>query len=881
MTMLEPLLHRRGDAARRGGARGVAGGADGARGRRRSPRSCSSASPAASRSSAAAGNNGGDGRVCARVLREARPRGRRSSTAFGELGEPDVIVDALLGIGLQRGAARGRGADDRADQRARAAGRRGRRPLGRQRLDGRGRRARPCARRRRSPSARPRSGSPSRPGASTPARSQVAPIGLEPREHEHALVPASVLARRAAQERASTKYRAGLGARRRRLARAHRRADARGARRVPRRRGLRRRRRARVDAAGARGAAARGRQAAAARGHAGRLLPRAADARPRGGRAGGRRRDRAGARPQRRHASSSSAILLERLDVPVVLDADALWELEPFARAAPTVLTPHAGELARLLGVDAPRDRRAPARRRPPRRVAVRLGRAAQGRGHARRRAARGGARRGYGTPALATAGSGDVLTGDRRRVPRERRRAAARRGRGRRRARRRLASSSTAGRASSPRTCCPACSARWPGTGCSARRSSEIGTQRDHDRPRRAAPQRAALLRACSAAPSSGRWSRRTRYGHGATDCATAALDAGATALCVATVAEALELRGALAGRAHPRARARASARGRAARATRGSSWRSPTARSRRASAVHLKLDTGMGRWGLSELPAPTREVVGVMTHLATADSDLDFARAAARALPRGDRAARRTSTRHAANSAAALRLPESRFDAARCGIALYGLSPFGDGRRRRRPRAGALVAQRDRASRSCCGPASRRATAAGSSPSATPGSASSRSDTRTGSAATSPAPRCSSRASAGSVVGTVSMDAFAVELDRELPAGTPVTIVGDGRAARGARARRRHDHLRARLRDRLGRAERGRRGWWSAHEPTLDRRAALQAERADGAARARLDDLLPSLDGDERALDVGVGPRRAGVRARAARARGRRRRA
>jgi alanine racemase len=31
-------------------------------------------------------------------------------------------------------------------------------------------------------------------------------------------------------------------------------------------------------------------------------------------------------------------------------------------------------------------------------------------------------------------------------------------------------------------------------------------------------------------------------------------------------------------------------------------------------------------------------------------------------------------------ANSAAALRLPESRFDAARCGIALYGLSPFGE---------------------------------------------------------------------------------------------------------------------------------------------------------------------------------------------------------
>jgi alanine racemase len=30
--------------------------------------------------------------------------------------------------------------------------------------------------------------------------------------------------------------------------------------------------------------------------------------------------------------------------------------------------------------------------------------------------------------------------------------------------------------------------------------------------------------------------------------------------------------------------------------------------------------------------------------------------------------------------------------------------------------------------------------------------------------------------------VVGTVSMDALAVELDRELPLGTPVTLLGHG---------------------------------------------------------------------------------------------------
>ena len=37
-------------------------------------------------------------------------------------------------------------------------------------------------------------------------------------------------------------------------------------------------------------------------------------------------------------------------DLPAVVDADALFELDPFERDAPTVLTPHAGELARLLG---------------------------------------------------------------------------------------------------------------------------------------------------------------------------------------------------------------------------------------------------------------------------------------------------------------------------------------------------------------------------------------------------------------------------------------------------------------------------------------------------------------------------------------------------
>ncbi|MGI8607241.1 MAG: NAD(P)H-hydrate dehydratase, partial [Gaiellaceae bacterium] len=48
-------------------------------------------------------------------------------------------------------------------------------------------------------------------------------------------------------------------------------------------------------------------------------------------------------------------LLLDRLEVPVVLDADGLWALAGhlewvFSRDAGTVLTPHAGELGRLLG---------------------------------------------------------------------------------------------------------------------------------------------------------------------------------------------------------------------------------------------------------------------------------------------------------------------------------------------------------------------------------------------------------------------------------------------------------------------------------------------------------------------------------------------------
>jgi NAD(P)H-hydrate epimerase len=106
------------------------------------------------------------------------------------------------------------------------------------------------------------------------------------------------------------------------------------------------------------------------------------------------------------------AHLLARLDVPVVVDADALYQLQPFQRTGPTVLTPHEGELARLLGVQSSWV------------AAHRLqavGRAAEvfdcvcllkGADTLVAAPGEGVLVVALGTPALATAGSGDVLTG-------------------------------------------------------------------------------------------------------------------------------------------------------------------------------------------------------------------------------------------------------------------------------------------------------------------------------------------------------------------------------------------------------------------------------------------------------------------------------------
>jgi ADP-dependent NAD(P)H-hydrate dehydratase / NAD(P)H-hydrate epimerase len=105
--------------------------------------------------------------------------------------------------------------------------------------------------------------------------------------------------------------------------------------------------------------------------------------------------------------------LLEELDRPAVVDADGLHDLEPFSRSAPTVLTPHEGELARLLGVQS--SWVAAHRIEAVKRAADTFGCVCLLKGADTLVASPG--EEGVvvvalGTPALATAGSGDVLTG-------------------------------------------------------------------------------------------------------------------------------------------------------------------------------------------------------------------------------------------------------------------------------------------------------------------------------------------------------------------------------------------------------------------------------------------------------------------------------------
>ena len=153
------------------------------------------------------GNNGGDGRVCARVLRE---RGREvvQVDGFGELGEPDVIVDALLGIGLTDTP---REDVARMIERINTAGR----PVvsvdvpsgvnaSTGEVPGAAVRAELTV-----TFGAAKLGLAVAPGRFHAGSVHVAWIGLEPADHEHALVAATVLAQVPRKRVDSTKYRAG------------------------------------------------------------------------------------------------------------------------------------------------------------------------------------------------------------------------------------------------------------------------------------------------------------------------------------------------------------------------------------------------------------------------------------------------------------------------------------------------------------------------------------------------------------------------------------------------------------------------------------------------------------------------------------------------
>jgi hydroxyethylthiazole kinase-like uncharacterized protein yjeF len=104
--------------------------------------------------------------------------------------------------------------------------------------------------------------------------------------------------------------------------------------------------------------------------------------------------------------------LLAELDLPAVVDADALFELEPAERAAATVLTPHEGELGRLLGEDS--SWVAAHRLEAARRAVERFGCVVLLKGNETIVASTGRETlvTALSTPSLATAGTGDVLTG-------------------------------------------------------------------------------------------------------------------------------------------------------------------------------------------------------------------------------------------------------------------------------------------------------------------------------------------------------------------------------------------------------------------------------------------------------------------------------------
>jgi alanine racemase len=184
--------------------------------------------------------------------------------------------------------------------------------------------------------------------------------------------------------------------------------------------------------------------------------------------------------------------------------------------------------------------------------------------------------------------------------------------------------------------------------------------------------------------------------YGHGAVDVARAAVGAGAEGLCVALVAEGIELRQAgidspiLLLSEQPPVTAGHIVAHRLTPTVYTLDYLDALAAAGGAGLpVHLKIDTGMQRVGAHhhaspalaaaiEERAPRLRLAGIWTHLATADDPTsDVTReqlavfdAALSHLPS-------VPAVHAANSAGALAWPDAHRSLVRAGIAIYGISP------------------------------------------------------------------------------------------------------------------------------------------------------------------------------------------------------------
>jgi alanine racemase len=191
--------------------------------------------------------------------------------------------------------------------------------------------------------------------------------------------------------------------------------------------------------------------------------------------------------------------------------------------------------------------------------------------------------------------------------------------------------------------------------------------------------------------------------YGHGAVPVALAALEAGATWLAVAQVPEAAALRQFGIDQpvlllSEPRSDQIEDALDAGVAVTAYTEGlvtalgRAVAARGGRAWPVHLKIDTGMHRVGAPPADAvhlarlidadPALALAAVWTHCAVADEPDDpFTTVQLeryeQVLAQIEAAGIEVPMRHAANSAAAILHPASRYDLVRCGISVYGIPP------------------------------------------------------------------------------------------------------------------------------------------------------------------------------------------------------------